>query len=435
MTPRLASRSWLPADSDALVASIAAAASRATPVERAARLGELISANTAIHDHECVNLNPATNTMNPAAQAALAGGLGTRTSLGYPGAKYEMGLEAIEEIETITAQLAAQVFGADFVEFRVPSGAMANLMVFMATAQAGDAIIVPPASIAGHVTHHDPGAAGLYGLDIHEAPIDPDRYTIDVDGLAELADRVKPKLITVGSSLNLHHHDVADIRRVADAVGAMVMFDAAHLSGPIAGGAWPNPLTDGAHVMTMSTYKSLGGPTAGLVLTNDAALAERVEAIAFPGLTANFDAGKTAALGYTLKDWLEHGEAYAAQMVACASSLADSLAAAGVEVFRPSGIASRSHAFALDVSAGGGGMATAQRLRRANLLSSAIGLPSGGDDGVRIGTNEIVRWGAVADDMADLSGLIARALHDDPSSVAADVTAYRGRFTQVGYTV
>ena len=141
MNPRLAPRSWLPADSDALVASIAAAASQATPVDRAARLGELISANTAIHDHECVNLNPATNTMNPAAQAALAGGLGTRTSLGYPGAKYEMGLEAIEEIETITAQLAAQVFGADFVEFRVPSGAMANLMVFMATAQAGDAII------------------------------------------------------------------------------------------------------------------------------------------------------------------------------------------------------------------------------------------------------------------------------------------------------
>ena len=84
-----------------------------------------------------------------------------------------MGLEAIEEIEVIAAQLAAEVFGASFVEFRVPSGAMANLMVFMATAQAGDAIIVPPATIAGHVTHHTPGAAGLYGLEIHEAPSMP----------------------------------------------------------------------------------------------------------------------------------------------------------------------------------------------------------------------------------------------------------------------
>ena len=100
----------------------------------------------------------ATNTMSPAAVAALAAGLGPRTSLGYFGAKYEMGLEAIEEVEVIAAQLAAQVLGARFVEFRVPSGAMANLMVFMATARAGDSVIVPPASVAGHVTHCGSGS-------------------------------------------------------------------------------------------------------------------------------------------------------------------------------------------------------------------------------------------------------------------------------------
>ena len=434
--PRLLrSRPWVPAASDDYVRTVAGRTADETASARAARLTELISANERIHDRECVNLNPATNTMSPAAQAALSGGLGTCTSLGYPGEKYEMGLEAIEEVETIAAQLAAQVFGADFVEFRVPSGAMANLMVFMATAKAGDSIIVPPATIAGHVTHHDPGAAGLYGLDIHEAPIDPDRYTVDIDGLAELAERVRPKLITIGSSLNLHHHDVAGVRRIADGVAAMVMFDAAHLSGPIAGGAWPNPLVDGAHVMTMSTYKSLAGPTAGLVLTDDAALAERIEAIAFPGLTANFDAGKTAALATTLNDWLAHGEAYAAEMVASAGALADALTDAGVPVFRPGGVATRSHAFALDV-AGRGGMATAIALRQRNLLASAIGLPSGLDNGVRIGLNELVRWGATTADMAELAGLIARALSDeDATAVAADVSAFRQRFTEVGYTV
>ena len=435
MHRRLAHRPWVPTESETRVTAIADHAVATTAPDRADRLSELIDANTRIHDDECVNLNPATNTMSPAATAALAGGLGTRTSLGYAGAKYEMGLEAIEEIEVIAAELAAQVFGAGFVEFRVPSGAMANLMVFMATAKAGDAVIVPPASIAGHVTHHQPGAAGLYGLEIHEAPIDPDRYSIDVDGLAALAERVRPRLITVGSSLNLHHHDVAGIRRVADSVGAVVMFDAAHLSGPIAGGAWPNPLADGAHVMTMSTYKSLAGPTAGLVVTDDPELAERIDAIAFPGLTANFDAGKTAALAYTLNDWLVHGEAYAAQMVAAASSLADGLAAERVPVFRPGGVATRSHAFALDASALGGGMATARRLRQANLLASAIGLPSGLDDGVRIGTNEFVRWGAVADEMAELASLTARGLTEDPLSVAPDVSVFRQRFNEIGYTV
>ena len=233
-----------------------------------------------------------------------------------------------------------------------------------------------------------------------------------------------------------HHHDVAAIRGIADGVGALVMFDAAHLSGPIAGGAWPDPLAHGAHVMTMSTYKSLAGPTAGLVLTDEPELAERLDAIAFPGLTANFDAGKTAALAYTLNDWLACGEAHAAQMVAAATTLADALTAEGVAVFRPSGIATRSHAFALDASALGGGMATARRLRAANLLASAIGLPSGLDDGVRIGTNEMVRWGAVADDMAELAVLVARGLgEDDPAAVAGDVAAYRRRFSHISYTV
>ena len=436
MHRRLAHRPWVPTESESRAAAIADEAVELGAPARVTRLSELIDANTRIHDDECVNLNPATNTMSPAATAALAGGLGTRTSLGYPGAKYEMGLEAIEEIEVFAAELAAQVFGAGFVEFRVPSGAMANLMVFMATAKAGDSIIVPPATIAGHVTHHQPGAAGLYGLEIHEAPIDADRYSIDVEGLAALAERVRPRLITVGSSLNLHHHDVAGIRRVADAVGAVVMFDAAHLSGPIAGGAWPNPLADGAHVMTMSTYKSLAGPTAGLVLTDDAELAERLDAIAFPGLTANFDAGKTAALAHTLNDWLVHGEAYAAQMVAAASSLSDALAGKGVEVFRPGAVATRSHAFAIDARGFGGGMATARRLHDANLLASAVGLPSGLDDGLRVGTNELVRWGAMADDMAELASLIARGLRDDDlSAVAADASAYRRRFTEVSYTV
>ncbi|HAW47019.1 MAG TPA: serine hydroxymethyltransferase, partial [Roseovarius sp.] len=96
-----------------------------------------------IHDDECFNLNPATNVMNPRAEALLASGLGSRPSLGYPGDKYETGLEAIEEIEVIAAGLAAQVFGARYAEIRTPSGAIANLMGFMATCQPGDTIIAP----------------------------------------------------------------------------------------------------------------------------------------------------------------------------------------------------------------------------------------------------------------------------------------------------
>src|SRR4029079_7978416 len=162
--------------------------------ETAERIESLIERNRVIHEVECINLNPATNVMNPRAEAALAGGLGSRPSLGYAGAKYEMGLEAIEEIEVICADLACKVFGAGFAEIRVGSGALANLYAFMATCRPGDAIVVPPATIGGHITHRPARAAGLYGLDIHECPIDAGRFTIDLDGLAELAERVRPRL-------------------------------------------------------------------------------------------------------------------------------------------------------------------------------------------------------------------------------------------------
>jgi len=420
----LVGRPWVPPESEELVQRIATQTASAGSHEVDRRLHELIGDNQHIHERQSVNLNPAANAMNPRAEAALAARLGSRPSLGYPGAKYEMGLEAVEEIEVIAAELAAEVFRAPYAEIRIPSGAIANLYTFMACCEPGDSIIVPPASIGGHVTHHRAGAAGLYGLEIHEAPINAGRYTIDTDGLAELAEQVRPKVITVGTSLNLHHHPVAEIRQVADNVGAKVLFDAAHLAGLIGGGVWPDPLANGAHVMTMSTYKSLGGPPSGLLVTNDAEIAERVDAIAYPGLTANFDAAKTAALAITLLDWKEFGQAYAKEMVDAASALANHLIDAQVIVHGGTD-ATHSHAFALDAISLGGGHACAQLLRKANLLTSGIGLPVASEPGtmpgLRIGTNEIVRWGMTASDMEELASLIARALRD-PGGTADDVS-------------
>lgn len=431
---RLSTRSWTPSDSEDLVDRIAEATATSDEDTVDGRIQELIDRNREIHEAECLNLNPATNVMNPRAEAALSSGLGSRPSLGYPGNKYEMGLEAIEEIEVITAELAAEVFNASFAEVRVGSGALANLYTFMALAEPGDPIIVPPATIAGHVTHHDGGAAGLYGLDIHYAPIDPDLYTVDPVGLRRLAEEVQPKVITTGASLNLTHHPVDEIREIADDVGAKVLFDAAHLSGPIAGGSWPNPLLEGAHVMTMSTYKSLGGPPSGLLVTNDADIAERVDAIAYPGLTANFDAAKTAALAITLLDWKAVGAAYAAAMTSAASLLAAELEALQVPVFNTVEGHTFSHAFAVDARTNGGGHQAALKLREANLLTCAIGLPDDDGAGLRIGMNEPVRWGVTNDDVPELAALIAEALTTaDLASTAAKVVDFRQRFQTLHY--
>ncbi len=459
---------WVPAGSRARIEEIArthlgegapgahehGAPEQVTPmIEVITRIEDLIAASDALHDEEAFNLNPASNVLNPRAAALLASGSGSRTSLGYPGDKYEMGLEHIEQVEVITAELAARLFHASFAEVRVPSGAMANLYAFMATCTSGDTIIASPSTIGGHVTHHAAGAAGLYGLRTVDAPVDAAAYSYDLDALAAVARETRPSLITMGGSLNLFEHPVAKVREIAEEVGAHLLFDAAHVCGMIAGGQWANPLDEGAHLMSMSTYKSLGGPTHGLLLSSDAELSERIDRIAFPGMTANFDAGAVAALGVTLADWIACGEDYASEMRACAAALANELAGRGVRPYECAQGFTDSHQFGLLAAPFGGGTTAARTLEQAGFLTSGIGLPApeipGDQNGIRIGTPEIVRRGMTVSDMPRLASLIVRALEVGNEAapretsrreaalreIGAEVAAWRKEFTGVRFTV
>jgi glycine hydroxymethyltransferase len=423
-------RPWLKPPSLDLEQRIARETAAASCDATDAALHALVADNRRIHDAQGINLNPASNVMNPRAEALLSAGLGPRASLGHPGDKYEMGLQAIERIEVIAAELACEVFDATFAEVRVGSGALANLYVFMATCRPGDTIIAPPPSIGGHVTHHAAGAAGLYGVKTLSAPVHADGYSVDVDALRALAREVRPKLITLGGSLNLFAHPVAAVRGITDDVGAVLMFDAAHLSGMVAGRAWPNPLVEGAQVMTMSTYKSLGGPPGGLIVGTDAALFERIDSIAYPGLTANFDAGRVAALALGLLDWKAHGRDYARAMQVTACALAQALADDHrLPVFARERGATDSHQFAIEAARWGGGQAAARKLEAARLLACGIGLPiddvPGDVNGLRLGTPEIVRLGFGPEHMRELAALIASALDARPQPEAT--TALRQR--------
>ena len=436
--PQLARRPWVPEPSETLVQQLAARTQAQAPAALIAQIDALVAENHRIHDERGINLNPASNVMNPRAEALLSQHLGTRASLGYPGDKYEVGLDAIEQIEVMAAELAAEVFGARHAEVRVASGALSNLYVFMATCQAGDTLIAPPADIGGHVTHHRAGAAGWFGLKTVNAPIDADAYSIDIDALRRLAHAVKPRLITAGGSLNLFEHPVADVRAIADEVGALLMFDAAHLSGMFAGHAWKNPLAEGAHVMTMSTYKSLGGPAGGLIVTNEADIAEALDHIAFPGMTANFDAAKSAALAISLLDWRDHGAGYAKAMVDLAQALAGALASRGLPVFGANRGMTQSHQFAIEAAAFGGGQAASKTLRKAGFLACGIGLPiapvAGDLNGLRIGTPELVRRGVTPADAPVLADLIAEGLRgNDPAALAPRTAALRKKFLGLHY--
>ena len=437
----LKTQSWATAASQELITRIASQVATKAGADVQKWIEELAQENHRLHDIEGINLNPATNILNPRAEKLLSSGMGSRASLGHPGDKYETGLGAIEQIEIITQELACEVFGSTYAEFRVPSGAIANLYAFMATTEPHDTIIAPPASIGGHVTHHKGGSAGLYRLNTISAPVDQTGYTIDIDALRKLAHEVKPKLITVGGSLNLFHHPIAQVRAIADEVGAKVLFDAAHLCGMIAGKVWPQPLVEGAHLMTFSTYKSLGGPAGGLIVTNDDEIAQKLDAIAYPGLTANFDAAKTAALGITLQDWKSVGRDYAQMMVKTSQALAQKLQSLGVNIFAADKGFTTSHQFAILAAPYGGGQTAARRMGEAGLLACGIGLPieqvEGDLNGLRIGTPEIVRIGMKVEHMQDLAGFIARSLDTsvEPQSIQREITEWRKQFSGVHYTV
>jgi glycine hydroxymethyltransferase len=435
----LTARPWVPEGPEQYVQTLAQRFASQTPDQNERDLLAFVEENRVIHERDCFNLNPATNAINPKSEALLASGVGSRPSLGYPGDKYEMGLEGVEKIEVLAAELVAQVFNARYAEVRVASGQLANLYAYMVAAKPGDTVFVPSATVGGHFSHHANGAAGLYGVKPHLMAFDAQRYTVDLDALRRDSLRLRPKMITIGNSLNLFPHPIKEVRAIADEVGALVLFDAAHLCGLIAGRAWQQPLEEGAHLMTMSTYKSLAGPAGGLIVTNDEAIAQRLDAVAHPGMTANFDAARSASIAMTMLDWQVHGKAYAAEMVTTAKALAEALVAQGLPVFARGRGITTSHQFAIEAHEFGGGQTMAKLLRRANILACGIGLPLPelADDvnGLRMGTPELVRWGMNSHHMPLLASFIADALRGrkSPDAIAPAVAAYRREFSKLHY--
>jgi glycine hydroxymethyltransferase len=280
---------------------------------------------------------------------------------------------------------------------------------------------------------------GVRGLRVVEMPFDRGRMTVDVAGMREVVGRERPALVVAGASLMLAAHPVAEIADAAHAVGAKVLFDAAHVAGLVAGGCFQRPLAEGADVMTCSTYKSFGGPPGGLVVSDDEDVAEAVDRAAYPGLTANYDASRLAALCVAEAEVLAFWGAYARACMGNARALADALAGEGFDVVGNGRSFTDSHHVALATGALGGGAAVAGRLEAARILSSAIGLPDDahGDrpTGVRLGTQAVSRWGLGPAEMTQIATRMADVVLRGvpPASVADAVRELREGFATVGY--
>ncbi len=428
-------RPWVGSEVDAFIQENTARYLMMSNAELDQELERLVTTHEQYMDHQCVQLYAGTNIVNPRVGRMLSSTLGSRASLGYPGAKYNMGMQYGDQIEIMLAALLKKLFDAPYVEYRVPSGTIANLYVYMAATKPGDTVMAFSDAAAGHVSHHAAGAAGFYGLDVHDVPFDAARMDIDEAAFVEKARALRPRLIIVAGSMCLFPYSLRCVRQVADEIGAYVLYDAAHMGGLIAGGHFQQPLHEGADVMTGSTYKSFGGPPSGVILTTSAELADRLERVAYPGMTANFDLSKAAAMVVAVLDLLEFGPEYGAACIANAQALAEALDEYGVTVHHVEGRGfTGSQHVAVQALAYGGGNRASARLSGANLLMSSITLPIAElpDDAnaIRIGTQEVTRWGIRPQDMRTVAKFMARVLveGEEPTRVRPDVVDFRAQF-------
>lgn len=390
-----------------------------------------LAGHTRRFDDEGLVLYAGTNTMSEAARRVSEAPVSGRPSMGWPGEKYQSGLDALDTLEVLTPALVARLVGARFAEVRAHSATLANLAVYTAFTRPGDTIAVLPERAGGHTSHHAEGAPGVRGLRVVDLPYDADALDVDVAALPAFLERERPRLVVIGASLLLFPHRVGAIREAVAAAGARLLYDASHMAGLVAAGRFQRPLAEGADLLTFSTYKSFGGPPGGVIATDDAGLAEKASAAVFPGLTANYDAGRLAPLAVTAAEILDDGGAYADRCVAAARAFAAALSEEGFTVAGADRGFTESHHVAVDVAALGGGRAAMARLAEAGVYLSAIGLPwqrdGEPDRGLRIGTQEVVRRGLGDDALRQAAALMADLLlrDADPAVIRKAVTRLR----------
>lgn len=223
---------------------------------------------------------------------------------GYPGKRYYQGCHPSDEVETLAIERAKQLFGCGFANVQPHSGAQANGAVMLALTKPGDAIMGLSLDAGGHLTHGAKAAMSGKWFNAVQYGVDPETHLIDFDDVAAKAREHKPKLIIAGGSAYPRIIDFARFRAIADEVGALFMVDMAHFAGIVAGGLHPSPF-EHAHVVTTTTHKTLRGPRGGMVMTNDEAIAKKINSAVFPGLQGgplmHVIAAKAVAFGEALQ--------------------------------------------------------------------------------------------------------------------------------------
>lgn len=377
----------------------------------------------------CLNMNPAESGLSSRARAILASDMATRLSEGKPGDKvYPHGRQNrfIDEIEAIIVSLVRKQFDVRFVEWRPISTSMANAAVFFSLLKPGDTALVQAEDGGGNFSYHENGPLGLARARIVDLPFHGDSFEIDMDGARDVIRREHPKLIVVGGSNVLFPYPVRDLRKLADEIGALLVYDAAHLGLLIASGLFQNPLEEGAHILTVSTHKIMGGPVGGLILTNEEPLAKAISETTFPGFLQTRDQNKYAALAVVLSEMKDTFSLLGLRMRSNARRLAAELSKHKFDVIAAHRNYTDCHQIFLRL--GANARTFELRCQAANILFADCALTGeialGRRTGVRMATHEITRAGLTEDDMTSVAKWMAQAFQGrEPESISREITS------------
>ncbi|APZ97733.1 serine hydroxymethyltransferase [Sphingopyxis sp. QXT-31] len=348
---------------------------------------------------------------------------------GYPGRRYYQGCAPSDEVETLAIDRAKKLFDCNFANVQPHSGAQANGAVMLALTKPGATILGMSLDAGGHLTHGAPPAMSGKWFNAVQYGVRPDDHLVDFDQVEALAREHRPALIIAGGSAYPRTLDFARFRAIADDVGALLMVDMAHFAGLVAGGAHPSPM-EHAHVVTTTTHKTLRGPRGGMILTNDEAIAKRINSAVFPGLQGgplmHVIAAKAVAFGEALRPEFKD---YAKATIANAQALAGRLKARGADVVAGG---TDTHLALIDLRPLGiTGRDADEALERSAITCNKNGvpfdpLPPVKTSGIRVGSPAGTTRGfgiAEFEDIGDMVADVLEALRDKGEHGDADVEA------------
>jgi len=377
---------------------------------------------------ETLELIASENHTSAAVMAATGSCMTNKYCEGYPGKRYYSGCDYYDDVEQLAIDRVTQLFGCTYANVQPHSGANANMAAFVATLEPGDTFSSIVLSEGGHLTHGSPvNISGKWFKPQHYPLVhDPSREDfghIDYDAVLEVCKTHKPKLLICGYSAYPRTIDFVKFREAADACGALLMADIAHIAGLVAAGVHPSPFPH-CDIVTTTTHKTLRGPRGGLILTNDEELAKKINRAVFPGIQGgplmHAIAGKAVAFGEALKPEFK---TYSAQIVKNAAALAEALMGLGYEL---TSNGTDNHLMVVNFQKTHpelSGKQAALWLEQAGIITSKSTVPKDERNpfqtsGVRLGTPALTTRGLKEADMATVADLIHRVFSSNGDEAA-----------------